>query len=165
MSSFASTLPEPARSHAALHPGRLAVAERAIGVVVEVPAALLVVADVLVLFLGVVSRYAFNAPLVWTDELASLLFIWLAMLGAVIAYRRAEHMRMTAFVSRARPGLRPFFDGVALSVGVGFLAAMLLPAFAFAVEKCRSPRRRWRFRTRGMRAHCRPDSPSCCWSG
>ena len=110
-------------------------ADRGLGLVVEAAAALLVLADVLVLFLGVTSRYAFDRPLVWTDELASLLFIWLAMLGAVIAYRRAEHMRMTALVAIARPSLRPFFDAVALAVGVGFLAALLVPAFEFAVEE------------------------------
>ena len=43
----------------------------------------------------------FHAPLVWSDELASILFLWLAMLGAVVAFRRGEHMRMTALVARA----------------------------------------------------------------
>ena len=51
----------------------------------EPAAAALVGAEVVVLFAGVVSRYLFNAPLTWSDELASALFLWLAMLGAVIA--------------------------------------------------------------------------------
>ena len=41
-----------------------------------------------------VSRYVFRQPFVWSDELASILFLWLAMLGAVVAFRRGEHMRM-----------------------------------------------------------------------
>ena len=125
---------KPRRASSGLRSG-LDAADRGLGFAVEVVAALLVVADVAVLFMGVASRYAFDRPLVWTDELASLLFIWLAMLGAVIAYRRAEHMRMTALVSMARPTLRPFFDGVALAVGVGFLAALLVPAYEFAAEE------------------------------
>ena len=40
---------------------------------------------------------ASTAPLIWSDELASILFLWLAMLGAVIALRRGEHMRLTAW--------------------------------------------------------------------
>src|SRR5580693_3706945 len=60
----------------------------------EIPAAILVAVEILVLFAGVVSRYGFNRPLTWSDELASILFLWLAMLGAVIALRRAEHMRL-----------------------------------------------------------------------
>ena len=39
-------------------------------IVAEVPAAILVVAEVVVLFTGVMARYVFHAPLVWTDELA-----------------------------------------------------------------------------------------------
>ena len=72
-----------------------------LGYLVEIPAALLVLAEIAVLLGGVVSRYVFREPLVWSDELASILFLWLAMLGAVVAFRRAEHMRMTALVSRA----------------------------------------------------------------
>jgi TRAP-type C4-dicarboxylate transport system permease small subunit len=55
-----------------------------------------VVAEIAILFAGVVSRYVFHQPLLWSDELASILFLWLAMLGAVVALRRGEHMRMTA---------------------------------------------------------------------
>lgn len=62
---------------------------------VEIPAAILVVAEIVILFAGVVSRYVLHAPLVWSDELASMLFLWLAMLGAAVAFRRSEHMRMT----------------------------------------------------------------------
>ena len=57
-------------------------------------------AEIVVLFAGVVARYVFHTPLVWSDELASILFLWLAMLGAVVALRRGEHMRMTALVGR-----------------------------------------------------------------
>ena len=38
-------------------------------------------AETCILFAGVVSRYVFNSPLMWTDELANFLFLWLAMLG------------------------------------------------------------------------------------
>ena len=31
-----------------------------------------------------------NAPLLWSDELAEALFLWLVMFGAVIALRRSE---------------------------------------------------------------------------
>src|SRR4249919_1965179 len=77
-----------------------ATADRILGAIVEIPAAILVVAEVAVLFSGIVARSVFHAPLTWSDELASILFLWLAMLGAVIALRRGEHMRMTAIVAR-----------------------------------------------------------------
>jgi TRAP-type C4-dicarboxylate transport system permease small subunit len=42
---------------------------------VEIPAALLVVAEIVVLFTGVLARYIFHAPIVWSDELAAILFL------------------------------------------------------------------------------------------
>ena len=51
-------------------------------------AAALVLAETVVLLTGVIYRYALHDPLVWSDELASILFIWLSMLGAVLALDR-----------------------------------------------------------------------------
>src|ERR1043166_8690843 len=77
--------------------------ETSLGMLVEIPAALLVVAEIVILFAGVVARYGLHRPLIWSDELASILFLWLAMLGAAVAFRRGEHMRMTAIVAGAAP--------------------------------------------------------------
>ena len=87
-------------------PSLLASLERVLGLVVEIPAAILVVAEIVILFAGVVARYGLHQPLIWSDELASILFLWLAMLGAAVAFRRSEHMRMTAIVASARPAMR-----------------------------------------------------------
>jgi len=75
----------------------------AIGILSEAVGAALVLAETCILFAGVVSRYVFNKPLMWTDELANFLFLWLAMLGTVAALRRGEHMRLTTFVNSIRP--------------------------------------------------------------
>ncbi|WP_246154760.1 TRAP transporter large permease subunit [Methylobacterium oryzihabitans] len=115
--------------------GLLAALDRGIGLLIEGPAALLVAAEIVVLFFGVISRYVFHSPVVWSDELASLLFLWLAMLGAVVAFRRAEHMRMTALVSMMRPSWRPYFEALAVAVSVAFLALTIEPAIEFAVEE------------------------------
>jgi hypothetical protein len=56
--------------------------EKYLGRAVEFVAALLIAAEIVILFAGVVSRYFLHRPLVWSDELASLLFLWLASLGA-----------------------------------------------------------------------------------
>ena len=94
----------------------------------EIPAALLVVADVLVLLGGVTSRYVFHAPLVWSDELASILFLWLTMIGSAVAFRRGEHMRLTLFVSKARPEVRAWLETFAAVVVALFAALLLGPA-------------------------------------
>ena len=109
--------------------------DTAIGWLVEIPAALLVLAEIGVLLSGVVSRYVFHEPLIWSDELAGILFLWLAMLGAVVAFRRAEHMRMTALVAMAGPRTRAFLETLALVAGLVFVSLVLHPAYEFASEE------------------------------
>jgi tripartite ATP-independent transporter DctM subunit len=102
---------------------------------VEIPAALLVVAEIVVLFTGVLARYIFHAPIVWSDELAAILFLWLAMLGSVIAFQRGEHMRMTAISGMLRPRARAFLDLVAVTAALAFLVLMVHPAYEFAADE------------------------------
>ena len=66
-------------------------------------AAGILLVEVFLLLANVIARYVFNRPLVWGDELASILFVWLCVLGAVLAMRRNEHMRLTALISRMPP--------------------------------------------------------------
>ena len=110
-------------------------ADRGLAVVVEHVAALLVVVEIAVLFAGMLARYVLNAPLVWSDELASILFLWLATLGAVIALRRGEHMRMTAVIGMTPSRVRTFFDGLAGVGALTFVALMFHPAYQYALEE------------------------------
>jgi tripartite ATP-independent transporter DctM subunit len=49
------------------------------------------------------------------------------MLGAVVAYRNGEHMRLTTFVRRASPGVRATLD-IMSATGIGVFCIGLLPA-------------------------------------
>ena len=109
--------------------------EQALGALVELPAALLVVAEVVILFIGVVARYGLHQPLIWSDELASILFLWLAMLGSAVAFRRAEHMRMTAVVAAQPPARRAFLDTVATCAALLFIVMIAWPACEYAYEE------------------------------
>jgi len=109
--------------------------EAVLGTLVEIPAALLVVAEIVILFAGVISRYVMHQPLIWSDELASILFLWLAMLGAVVAFRRAEHMRMTAVVASAGPKMWAYLDVVATCAALAFLLMIVWPAYQYAYEE------------------------------
>jgi tripartite ATP-independent transporter DctM subunit len=108
---------------------------RVVGTLVEVPAALLVLAEVVVLLMGVTSRYVLHQPLIWSDELASILFLWLAMLGSIVALQRGEHMRMTAIVGKLEPRRRAFLDLVAIAAAIAFLAFVVHPAYEFAQDE------------------------------
>ncbi len=109
--------------------------ERLVLNVVEPLAAALVVVEVLVLAAGVFARYVLDHPLVWSDELASSLFLWLAMLGAVIALGRGEHMRLTAVVGMLPRPLRPWLDAFGLAVTAACMLVLVLPALEHAQEQ------------------------------
>jgi tripartite ATP-independent transporter DctM subunit len=114
---------------------QLAALDTALRVITEVPAAILVLAEVGILFAGVIWRYALNSPLFWSDEVAGLLFLWLVMLGAVIALRRSEHMRMTALVARLPPRAERFLATFGALVVAVFVAEILLPAASYMVDE------------------------------
>ncbi|MDB5879101.1 MAG: C4-dicarboxylate transport system permease DctM subunit [Variovorax sp.] len=114
---------------------RAARIDRIAGTVVETIAAALVLVEIVVLFAGVVARYVFHAPLVWSDELASIFFLWLSMLGAVVALRRGEHMRMTAIVGNVSPAARRMLEALAIAASLAFLVLVMYPAFDYAHEE------------------------------
>jgi tripartite ATP-independent transporter DctM subunit len=109
--------------------------ESSVGSAVEIAAAGLVIAEIAILFGGVISRYVFDRPLVWSDELASTLFLWLAMLGAVIAFHRDEHMRMTACVGMLPGPARALLDSLATGASLAFLLLIVWPAFQYASDE------------------------------
>ncbi len=109
--------------------------EDVLGVLVEIPVAALVAVEIVILFAGVVARYVFHEPLLWSDELASILFLWLAMLGAAVAFRRGEHMRMNAIASKVGPAGRAFLDVVAVVAGLAFCVIVLPHALEYAHEE------------------------------
>ncbi|MCK1710522.1 TRAP transporter large permease subunit [Bradyrhizobium sp. 143] len=110
-------------------------ASRILGHVVAVPAALLVLAEIAVLSAGIVGRYVFRSPIIWSDELAGILFLWLAMLGSVIAFQRGEHMRMTAIVGVLSAEVRAFLDVIAAAASLAFLVLVVWPAYEFAADE------------------------------
>jgi tripartite ATP-independent transporter DctM subunit len=102
---------------------------------VEAPAAALVIIEIAVLAASVVARYVFGRPLIWTDELAGILFLWLAMLGAAAAFRRSEHMRMTLFVATASRRVRELLDALAIFGALLLMAALLHPAYEVVIDE------------------------------
>ncbi len=105
--------------------------DRVIGVATEVIGAAIVVAEVAILFAGVVSRYVFDNPIMWTDELANFLLLWLAMLGTVVAFRRDGHMRLTTLVNSLSPNLSTWLGALASLVLIAFVLEILVPAHEY----------------------------------
>ena len=102
-----------------------------IGRLAEFIGAALVLAETCILFAGVVSRYVFNSPIIWTDELATFLFLWLSMIGAVVAVRHDGHMRLTTFINWCSPKWSNWLGTVAELIVIVFVLEIIVPTRAF----------------------------------
>jgi tripartite ATP-independent transporter DctM subunit len=105
--------------------------DHAIGMVVEPLAALLVIVEIAILSAGVFTRYVLGNPLVWSDELATIVFLWLAMLGAVVAYRRGEHISLSVLVRRSPPRTRAILEAISSVVTAIFVIELMPATFKF----------------------------------
>ncbi len=109
--------------------------EAGLGQLIEIPAALAVAAEVLILLLAVTARFVFNHPIAWADELASIVFLWLANFGAAVALRRGTHMRMTALVASWRPRHQAWAETLAIAAPCLFLLMLVGPMKEYAQEE------------------------------
>ncbi len=76
------------------------------GQIVEHVSVALVVALGIVVFLQVFNRYVLKAPLTWSEELAMLLFQWVAFLGSAVGVKRMSHFGIDLIVRRLPVHLR-----------------------------------------------------------
>lgn len=61
---------------------------------------LLITVLVGVTFLQVLGRFVFKIPIVWTEELARICFVWLTFIGAAIAVREGTHLNLDMLISQ-----------------------------------------------------------------
>jgi TRAP-type C4-dicarboxylate transport system permease small subunit len=108
-----------------------------------------VLALLMLLLIGLVSaqifmRYVVHSPLVWSEELARMTFVYLTFIGAGLAFHRGENLRLAvltdALSERARLRLRAatyvvevLFIGIVLVYSVPLLRR-LYPAHTPALE-------------------------------
>lgn len=57
----------------------------------------------LLVFANVIARYAFNAPLAFSDEISSYLFILMSFMGTAIAARRKAHLGLSIVTDHLSP--------------------------------------------------------------
>ncbi len=98
---------------------------------------------------GVFSRFVLQNAAQWTDEMAQLLVVWVAMVGAGLAYIERQHLAVDllppALLPDARPWIAAFSDllvavfaGVVMVYGGGVLTAQrfasgqILPALGIS---------------------------------
>jgi TRAP-type C4-dicarboxylate transport system permease small subunit len=67
---------------------------------------IVVAALVLDVLWGVFSRFVLRWPSRWTEEVATILLIWVSLLGAAVAFGRNEHLGIDYLVKKFDPSAR-----------------------------------------------------------
>ena len=91
---------------------------------------------VVVVFGQVVSRFLFNAPFSWSEELARYLQVWLILLGSAACLRKGLHLTVDYAIHSLPAGAKRnlsllslaaimFFLGVVFFSGISLIAATL----------------------------------------
>lgn len=75
---------------------------------------------------GVFTRYVLQNASSWTEELARMLLIWVALLGASIAFIRKSHLGVDYFVGKLREKWRIISELVVYLLIAVFAAVVLL---------------------------------------
>jgi TRAP-type C4-dicarboxylate transport system permease small subunit len=97
--------------------------DRLLGRIEAVVLAAMVAAITVVTFLQVFTRYVTSDPLIWTEELARYLFVWITLIGGAAAVRSRGHFGLD-ILRRFAPPLRTPLGAVATLVVFTFLGLL-----------------------------------------
>jgi TRAP-type C4-dicarboxylate transport system permease small subunit len=77
-----------------------------------------------VAFAQVCARYVLGDPLIWSEEAARYLFVWVAMIGAALALHEGGHFGLDLLIRRV-PALKPILGPIVALVMATFLLILL----------------------------------------
>src|ERR1700721_1064377 len=77
-----------------------------------------------VTFAQVVTRYALSDPLIWSEEVARYLFVWVSMIRAPLAMRQGGHFGLDLLI-RPMPRLKPVLGPLVTLIMIVFLVILL----------------------------------------
>lgn len=86
----------------------------------EIMGALLLGVMACLAFANVITRYVFEYPLAFTEELEVNALVWLTLFGTSAAFRRRRHLRLLFFQEKFPPPVQKY-----LQIGLGLLAVVL----------------------------------------
>lgn len=81
---------------------------------------------VVVIFLQVVMRYAFNNSLSWSEELARFLFVWASWMGISFGQKKGEHITITLVSNRFKGKSKAVFLAIGDVLTLAILAVLLV---------------------------------------
>ncbi len=73
----------------------------------------------------VISRYVFDAPLLFSDEISGYLLVYICFLGAAGTMKQKRHINVDVLVNRLKAQTRMRLELVTSFIGLGFLLVFL----------------------------------------
>jgi len=98
---------------------------RILAVVLDWTIGLIMSAIVVILFLGVILRYVFNAPLFWAEEVSVLGLIWITFVGGAILIRQDKNVCITVFCDMCRAPVARWMKIVSDALVIVILCVMI----------------------------------------
>lgn len=86
---------------------------------------IMTIAITVTITLEVIFRYCLQLPLIGSEELATYIMVWLAMLSASLAAREKAHIGMEALINLAPAGVKKAIGYVNYSLILFFLAFLI----------------------------------------
>jgi TRAP-type C4-dicarboxylate transport system permease small subunit len=111
---------------------------RLVGAALEWTIGFIMAGIVIILFIGVILRYLFNAPLFWSEEVTVLGLIWMIFLSGAILVRQDKNVCITVICDLCKPHhsdrIRNLADLLVLFILVvmGYLSWQLKDRLAFS---------------------------------
>lgn len=99
--------------------------KRLLELILSRAAALLLISMTAMVVIQVVSRYLFQSPTAFTEELVRYLLIWTGFIGAAYAFSTRQHMALTFFrdklTGQPHKLLMILIDGIILAFALGVM--------------------------------------------
>jgi TRAP-type C4-dicarboxylate transport system permease small subunit len=90
----------------------------------EILAATLLSVMATLAFANVLTRYVFEFPLAYTEELEVNALVWLTLFGTASAFRRRRHLRMLFFQDKFPEKAKRILNGVFALIGAGLFTTL-----------------------------------------
>lgn len=82
----------------------------------------------------VITRYIFNNPLSWTEEIARFVLVWLTFIGAVIALKQNQHVKFEYLLGKLPPVIKTVVEVLGDIITGIFLLMIIFYGIKLVVE-------------------------------
>lgn len=106
---------------------------------VEFVASMLLAATVILLATQVTLRFGLNAPRTWIEEVSRYAFVWVVFAGALVAFGRGSHIRVTMISDRFGPRTRAILGGLNQALTLVVFVVCLYYGFQLALKNIDAP--------------------------